>query len=49
MPATLLASQLATLEMPDASEHAVTIDVDQNPEAIVAQALAFIAGKAARS
>jgi gluconokinase len=49
MPASLLASQLATLEMPDASEHAVTIDIDQNPDAIIAQALVFIAEKTARS
>jgi gluconokinase len=49
MPASLLASQLATLEMPDDSEHAVTIDIDQEPQAIIAQALAFIAGKAART
>ena len=46
MPATLLDSQLATLEMPDASEHALTIDIDQELEAIIAQALVFLVGKA---
>ena len=47
MPPTLLASQLATLEMPTENENAITINIDQKPEAIIAQALAFIAQKAA--
>ena len=42
MPATLLDSQLATLEIPSADENAVTIDIDKNPEAIIAEAMAFI-------
>jgi gluconokinase len=42
MPSTLLDSQLATLEMPNADENAVTINIDQEPAAIVAQALNFI-------
>lgn len=46
MPASLLASQLATLEMPDGSENAVSLDIDQKPEEIIAGALAFIAEKA---
>jgi gluconokinase len=48
MPASLLVSQLATLEMPDESEIAVTITIDQPTEAIVSQALLFIAGKVAK-
>jgi gluconokinase len=42
MPASLLDSQLATLEAPDASERAVTINIDQTVDAIVAEALAMI-------
>jgi gluconokinase len=42
MPSTLLDSQLATLEMPNANENAVTINIDQEPAAIVAEALNFI-------
>ena len=45
MPASLLASQLATLEAPDANEHAVTLDVARPVEAIVAQALAWLAAR----
>jgi gluconokinase len=45
MPASLLASQLATLEIPTAEENAVTINIDQSPEAIIAQALAFLQGE----
>ncbi len=41
MPATLLDSQLATLEVPDASEGGVvTVDIDQSIDAIVEEALA---------
>ncbi len=42
MPASLLASQLATLEMPAGDEDAITIDIDQPPEAILAAALNFL-------
>lgn len=45
MPASLLASQLATLEIPTADEQAITINIDQEPDAIVAQALAFLRGE----
>jgi gluconokinase len=44
MPPSLLDSQLATLEMPGADEDAVTIDVDQEPEALVQRALEFLRG-----
>jgi gluconokinase len=36
MPASLLDSQLATLEMPDADEHTYTVTVDKGPDEIVA-------------
>ena len=36
-PPTLLASQLATLEEPDASENAVVVDGGQLPEVVVAE------------
>jgi gluconokinase len=49
MPATLLASQLATLEMPMADETAITLNIDQIPDEIIAQALSFIAEKASRT
>ncbi|HEX2890716.1 gluconokinase [Vineibacter terrae] len=39
MPATLLDSQFAALEPPDADE-AVTVSIDQPPDAIVAEAVA---------
>ncbi len=42
MPAALLDSQLATLEMPDAAEAAITIAIDQTPEAILRAALDFL-------
>ncbi len=44
MPASLLASQLATLEMPDASEQVLTLDVALPLERQVAQAVAFLMG-----
>lgn len=44
MPPSLLASQLATLEAPGPDEDAVTLDIDQTPEAIVAAALTFLGG-----
>ena len=40
MPATLLDSQLATLEEPEADEHALKFDVALRPEEIVARAVA---------
>jgi gluconokinase len=42
MPATLLSSQLATLEMPTPDEQAVTIDIEQTIEAILKSALQFL-------
>ncbi len=42
MPPSLLASQLATLEMPSADEAAVTIDIDQTTDDIVKAAVAFL-------
>jgi gluconokinase len=39
MPASLLQSQLETLEHPQADEHAIVIDIDQPPEALVAELL----------
>jgi len=39
MPASLLDSQLATLEVPQADELAMLVSVDQRPEAIVAEIL----------
>jgi gluconokinase len=42
MPASLLDSQLATLEMPGADETAITIDIDQSPEHILQAAIAFL-------
>lgn len=41
-PAQLLASQFATLEPPDPDEDAVTVDLDQPPEAQVEAALAAL-------
>lgn len=40
MPATLLGSQLATLEPPTPEEHAWTFDLADTPESIVAQIVA---------
>lgn len=40
MPASLLVSQLATLEVPDPEENAQIFDVASRPEAIVAEAIA---------
>jgi gluconokinase len=42
MPPSLLESQFAALEPPDEDEHAVTVDVAQPPEAIVARFLATV-------
>lgn len=40
MPPALLDSQFATLEPPGANEGAVRVDIDQSPEAIVAELVA---------
>lgn len=46
MPLSLLDSQFATLEPPGADEAALTVDVDQPLEAIVAAVLSDLAGRA---
>ena len=40
MPASLIDSQFATLEPPDADEHAITVSVAEPPAAIVARIMA---------
>ena len=47
MPATLLASQLATLEPPAADEHAISVDVGAPPEQLAAAIVAALAQKGA--
>jgi carbohydrate kinase (thermoresistant glucokinase family) len=47
MPASLLASQLATLEPPAPDEHAFGFDVDRDPAQIAADLLAVLRGQAA--
>lgn len=42
MPASLLDSQLATLEMPTPDEHAITIDINQSTDEILKAAIAFL-------
>ena len=42
MPAGLLDSQLATLQVPEADETAINLDVAEQPDAIVERALAFV-------
>jgi carbohydrate kinase (thermoresistant glucokinase family) len=42
MPASLLDSQLATLEMPTRDEAAITIDIDQSTDQIVKTAITFL-------
>ena len=42
MPPSLLASQLATLEPPQADEHALTLDIVQPPSVLVQDALAWL-------
>ena len=44
MPASLLESQLATLEPPEVDENALTIDIGQEPDAIVIAVRAALAG-----
>lgn len=46
MPTDLLDSQLATLEMPGAEEPVVTLDIDQLPEDLIAQAVAAVRARA---
>lgn len=45
MPPSLMASQVATLEPPEASERAIILSVAPPPEAIVAAALAALAAR----
>ncbi len=42
MPASLLDSQLATLEIPGTDERAITIDIAQSPKHVVQLALKFL-------
>lgn len=42
MPASLIASQFATLEPPDTEADVIDLDVDAEPEAIVAKAVAAL-------
>jgi gluconokinase len=42
MPPSLLASQLATLEPPQADEDALTLDIGRAPQALVRDALAWL-------
>ncbi len=47
MPTSLLDSQFATLEPPQADEHAVTVDIDQPLDALVADIIDKAKGQAA--
>ena len=42
MPPALLDSQFAALEVPDTDEAAIHVDIDQSPEAIVAELASHI-------
>jgi gluconate kinase len=42
MPASLLDSQLATLEMPSAAEHAIVVDGTLDPEVQVSRVIAAL-------
>ena len=42
MPPSLLASQLATLEPPQADEHAITLDIRRSPQALLHDALTWL-------
>ena len=42
MPAGLLDSQLATLQVPEADETAISLDIEPQPDAIVERAFAFV-------
>jgi gluconate kinase len=46
MSPTLLASQFATLEPPDATETPLVVDAAQTPAAMCAEALALLAARA---
>lgn len=48
MPATLLQSQLDTLEAPCAEEGALAFDIGQSPEAIIAALLSWLASPSPR-
>ncbi|USI74565.1 gluconokinase [Sphingomonas morindae] len=48
MPKSLLDSQLATLERPDADEPALVLDSTRPPEALAARAVEWLAGAAVR-
>ena len=43
MPPALLDSQFATLQLPDPDETAVTVNIDQTPDAIIAELVAHFA------
>ena len=45
MPPSLLASQLATLEPPQADEQALTLDVSRDPQALLQEAIAWLQGR----
>jgi gluconokinase len=47
MPTSLLASQLATLEVPTSDEHAIEVDVALTPEQIVEQVLGELRARSA--
>jgi len=42
MPSSLLDSQLATLEEPGSDEHAIALDIAENPDVLVSQACDFL-------
>lgn len=42
MPPSLLASQLATLELPQPDEHALTLDIRHAPQQLLGEALAWL-------
>lgn len=49
MPPSLLASQLATLEPPQADEHPLTLDIARAPHALLQDALAWLGQPSGRS
>jgi len=46
MPPSLLTSQLATLEPPQADEDALTLDIQRDPPALLSEALAWLGPRA---
>jgi gluconokinase len=48
MPSSLLDSQLATLEIPDLDERAITIDIAQDQSVIVRESLQFLANSSVK-